>query len=88
MEDGIRRHKFVELAEKRVTKAIKDLRLIGNLSNPTNYSFSHEDVRQIISALQKEVKALRQRFDSSSSSEETVFKLNNGSGKRAKNRRE
>ena len=49
-----RREKFIGLAEKRVRKAIKDLRLIGNLSNPTNYSYSEEDVRKILSALQKE----------------------------------
>ena len=29
------RDKFVELAEKRVTRALKDIRLIGNLSNKT-----------------------------------------------------
>ena len=33
------RGKFVELAEKRVNKSIKDLRLIGNLANKTNYDY-------------------------------------------------
>jgi hypothetical protein len=78
-----RREKFIELAEKRVTKAIKDLRLIGNLSNPTNYSFTEDDVRKIISALQKELKILKQRFESSNSIEEVVFSLN-GSSKKSK----
>ena len=41
------REKFVELAEKRVTKTLKDIRLIGNLSNKSNYSYSHEDVKKI-----------------------------------------
>ena len=40
------RAKFVELAEKRVTRAIKDLRLISNLSNRSNYSYSEEDVQK------------------------------------------
>lgn len=30
------RERFVELANKRVTKTIKDLRLVGNLSNQAN----------------------------------------------------
>lgn len=57
-----KRHKFEELAEKRVTKAIKDLRLIGNLSNRNNYSFDEGDVRKIIKALDDEIKALKGRF--------------------------
>ena len=34
--------KFVELANKRVNKAIKDIRLIANLGNKGNYSYSEE----------------------------------------------
>jgi hypothetical protein len=58
------REKFVELAEKRVNKAIKDLRLIGNLSNRSNYKYADEDVRQIFIALEKELKQARERFQS------------------------
>jgi len=38
--------KFVELAGKRVANAIKDIRLIGNLSNKSNYSYADEDVKK------------------------------------------
>ena len=69
------REKFVSLAEKRVTKAIKDLRLIGNLSNRTNYSYTKEDVKKIITSLNKEIRSLKQRFDSDKESQDTVFKL-------------
>jgi len=75
MEEGNRRTKFVELAEKRVTRAIKDIRLIGNLSNRTNYSYDEEDVRKIMSGLQNEIRLLKKRFDSLSSPEEFVFSL-------------
>ena len=37
------RKKFVELAEKRVTRALKDIKLIGNLSNKSNYSYTKSD---------------------------------------------
>jgi len=32
--------KFIELTEKRMNKTIKQLRLIGNLSNRSNYTYS------------------------------------------------
>jgi ABC-type Fe3+-hydroxamate transport system substrate-binding protein len=69
------REKFVELAEKRVGRAIKDIRLIGNLSNKSNYTYSDEDVKKIIRALDSEVKKLKQRFENHGSQEEIVFKL-------------
>jgi hypothetical protein len=36
---GESRERFVHLAESRTRKAIKDIRLIGNLSNKSNVSF-------------------------------------------------
>ncbi|WP_425082006.1 hypothetical protein [Ruegeria arenilitoris] len=62
MVERDKRKKFEELAEKRVNKAIKDLRLIGNLSNRNNYSFNEEDIRKIMKALDDEMKALKGRF--------------------------
>jgi hypothetical protein len=56
------REKFVELAEKRVNRAVKDLRLIGNLSNRSNYSYGNDDVRSIFAALQKELERAHERF--------------------------
>jgi len=67
--------KFKELAEKRVTRAIKDIRLIGNLSNKTNYNYSDDDARKIISVLDSELKNLRKKFESSGSDIDVVFKL-------------
>jgi transcription elongation GreA/GreB family factor len=75
MEREKDRLKFVELAEKRVSKAIKDIRLIGNLSNKSNYIYNDEDVRKIIRALDTEVKKLKQRFNNLGLHDEIVFKL-------------
>lgn len=69
------RGKFVELAEKRVVKTIKDIRLIGNLANRSNYSYTKEDVNKILSALDSELKALKNKFDSSKDDNEIDFKL-------------
>jgi len=69
------RDKFIELAEKRVTRAIKDLRLVGNLANKTNYSYTDEDAKKILNAFDNELKNIRRKFESTSSDEEFVFKL-------------
>ena len=65
MRDDDRR-KFVELAGKRVNRALKDIQLIGNLSNRSNYDYTDEDVAKIIRALQDEVSACRKRFEAAS----------------------
>lgn len=57
------REKFVSLANKRVSKALKNIRLIGNLSNRSNYDYTENDVAKILRALQDEVSACRKRFD-------------------------
>lgn len=56
------REKFVELAGKRVNRAVKDLRLIGNLSNRSSYSYGDDDVRSIFGTLERELKQARERF--------------------------
>jgi len=70
-----KRKKFVELAEKRVTKAIHAVQLIGNLSNRSNYLYTDSDVRKILKALDGEVKALRRRFGKGSGAGEPIFTL-------------
>ena len=69
------RDKFIELAEKRVSRALKDIKLIGNLSNKSNYSYTEQDVKKIYSALKKSLDEMKSRFDSSGMSEEEIFKL-------------
>ena len=67
--------KFVDLANKRMNKAIKDLRLIGNLANKKNYEFNDEQVRKILKALQKEVDTIKQNFQNSESATKDEFRL-------------
>lgn len=69
------REKFVELAEKRVNRAIKDIRLIANLSNKTNYLYTQKDAEKILNVLDKEVKLLRSRFISGGDEAENLFRL-------------
>lgn len=57
------REKFVQLAEQRTNKALKMIDLIGNLSNKTNYSYSDDDIKKIIKALQFKIKEVESRFE-------------------------
>lgn len=70
-----RRDRFVNLAEKRVTRAIKDLKLIGNLANRSNYSYDQKDAEKIIAALESELKLLKRRFENGIGPTDIVFKL-------------
>jgi len=72
---GKNRDKFVELAQKRVSRVVKDIRLIGNLSNRTNYSYSDEDVKKIVSTLKSEISRLQRRFETSVAEKDDVFRL-------------
>ena len=70
-----KRQKFVALAEKRVTRTIKDIRLIGNLSNRSNYEYDQTDVRSILRALKHEISELERRFESPGRADDVIFKL-------------
>ena len=69
------RQKFVQLAEARVTRALKDIKLIGNLSNRSNYVYTDEDAKKIIAALKKAVDETKSRFEAKGDPETEAFKL-------------
>ena len=75
MVERDKRAKFVELAEKRVNRAIKDLRLIGNLSNRSAYDFSEEDIRKIFRVLQKELDTSKGQFSRGDKSGDDGFRI-------------
>ncbi|MDP2026193.1 hypothetical protein [Sulfuriferula sp.] len=70
-----KRAKFVELANNRVNRTIKDLRLIGNLSNRASYEYTEEDARKILRALQRELDDLKLRFRGEDQSDDNLFAL-------------
>ena len=67
--------KFVDLANKRVNRAIKDLKLVGNLANRKNYEYSEEQARKIIKVLQRELENIKQIFQSAVEEGRDEFKL-------------
>lgn len=58
----IKKERFKKIAEKRVNKLIEDFRLLGNCANKGNYEYTEQDVKKIISAINKEFEKLKDRF--------------------------
>lgn len=69
------RENFKRLAINRVKRAIKYVRLIGNLSNKSNYSYTQEDIKKIFAELEKEVELCKQRFELQKRSKDIDFEL-------------
>lgn len=67
--------KFIELANRRVNRAIKDIHLISNLSNRQNYEYTEEQARKIVKVLQQGVEELKQSFLSHDQDRQQTFKL-------------
>lgn len=70
-----KREKFQRLAEKRMTNALHDIKLVGNLANRSAYEYSDRDVRKIVKALEDAVAELKQRFRNPTSTGRTEFKI-------------
>lgn len=70
-----KQQKFVEITEKRVTRLLNDIRLIGNLSNRNNYEYTQDNVTKIFAAIDAELKTSRKRFDVALASDDKSFKL-------------
>lgn len=65
--------KFVELATKRVNKALNAIRQLENLSNRGSYSYTDEQAAKLVSALGAAVVKVRDRFTSTGKKEEGGF---------------
>lgn len=54
--------KFKNLAEKRVNNTIKNIQLIGNLANTSNYEYTEEDVKKIFKTIKDEIYVSESKF--------------------------
>ncbi|MFQ6608403.1 MAG: hypothetical protein ACE5EE_07685 [Fidelibacterota bacterium] len=66
---------FRRLGEKRISNLIKHLRLIGNLANKKNYSYTDEEVNQMFTAIENELENTKKKFDHYSSEDFGEFKF-------------
>lgn len=65
--------RFERLAERRVTEALRKMRLIGNLANRRNYAYTDEHVKQIVEALGFELRQVKAKFRQETTSHEEAF---------------
>ena len=64
--------RFKRVAEARTNAIIDKIRVLGNVSNRQIYSYSEEDINKIFSAINKQIKEIRAKFNSP---KEEKFKL-------------
>lgn len=60
---------FHRLATQRTNAILDRLRILGHCANPQLYEYSDEDVKKIFRAIESEVKAVKNKFKYSSTSE-------------------
>ena len=54
--------RFASLARKRLPRALAYLRLVGNLSDRSNYKYTDEQKKEIINELRKALRDVEHRF--------------------------
>ena len=69
------RERFVSLANSRVTAAIRQIRLVGNLANKKNYQYDADEAAKIVRVLQRELDELKSKFKGEEKSASTIFSL-------------
>ncbi len=55
---------FIRLAENRTNKILDMIRLLGNLSNTSNYCYTKEQVEKIFNVIETELQNTKRKFDS------------------------
>ena len=58
-----KRDRFIELAEKRTGKVLKNLELLGNLHNKANYEYSEAEYRKILRAIRSATNEVQSLFE-------------------------
>jgi hypothetical protein len=58
----VKRDIFVKTAEVRVNRALKHIKIIGDLNDKTKYVYSDSDVKKIVNALKNAVVEIEAKF--------------------------
>lgn len=70
-----KRDKFVRLAEARTNKIINMIQLLGNCANTNAYEYTQQDVDQIFSAIETELREAKKKYQKVESNRTTKFTL-------------
>src|SRR3970282_1281622 len=67
--------KFVHLAEQRMTKALKAIKQLANLSAKGSYEYTEEQAQEVVDALDVAVESVTARFTGAAVSKAEGFKF-------------
>ena len=70
-----KKENFRRIAETRTNKIIKDIELLGNLSNKYYYEYTPKQIDLIFNAIQDELDSQREKFVETSQSSKKKFRL-------------
>ena len=62
-DSSLKSERFERLALRRTGDILKKLKLLGNLSNRNNYTYSEAQVKEMFLAIDKEVRMAKDRFN-------------------------
>ena len=74
MMSETKEQKFVRIAEGRVDAITERIRLLSQLSNRRNYSYTEEQIAKIFRAINRELRSAKEQFTGDSSTK-NKFKL-------------
>lgn len=67
-----RKDKFKRLATYRTNAVLEKLRLLGNLSNKSNYDYSDDEINRVFIAIDSQLRAIKARFTHKNKKEFTL----------------
>ena len=70
-----RRDRFLDVAERRTRRVLRDIRLLGNCANRSAYAYEERDVDKIFGAVEDELAAVKGRFKGRRERKEDQFSL-------------
>ena len=57
-----RKEGFRRVATRRTNDILNRIRVLGNCSNKSSYSYTEEDIKKIFSAIETELRSVKARF--------------------------
>ena len=63
-DDETRKERFRRVAARRTNQILNQIRVLGNCSNKSSYSYTDDDIQKIFSTIEKELRITKARFSS------------------------
>lgn len=62
INEETRSDRFKRVATRRTNEILNRIRILGNCSNKSSYSYADEDIRKIFSTIEKELRVVKAKF--------------------------